>query len=85
MKTLKDATGLSGGDSRWLLDIGSSSFRKDATALRGGVSRSLANGMLKGQLAASMNLHGASPWHVRLRARTVRGVQVPSRYTLSGL
>src|SRR5258708_9985376 len=36
---------------------------EDATALRGGVSRFLATCFLARHLAASVNLHGASPWH----------------------
>ncbi len=59
-KLLLDAPGLTGGDSRSLLNLGQSAF-EDATALRDGGSRSLLSA--SPVLATSVNLHGASPWH----------------------
>jgi hypothetical protein len=64
VKTLGDATGLYGGGLRWLLDRA----RADAISLRCHRlvrwSLTLLSLFLSGyQLAASVNLHGTSPWH----------------------
>ncbi len=64
VKTLKDATGLSGGGSRWLLRKSSEDVSLDATGRGPWRFTFAANWVALQQIARNVRLHRARRWHL---------------------